>query len=92
LQSCERLYEVEVAKSPNPTAAKLFWKLSLHSIHRRQYLPLDFMDSVISLLNGDLSIWGVLAMPTGVVLCFGPALLVWLKQELGASEKDKDRK
>jgi len=50
------------------------------------------MDSVISLLNGDLSIWGVLAMPTGVVLCFGPALLVWLRQELGASEKDKDRK
>ena len=49
------------------------------------------MDSVISLLNGDLSIWGVLAMPLGVALCFGPALLVWLKQELGSAEKDKDR-
>jgi hypothetical protein len=48
------------------------------------------MDSVISLLNGDLSIWGVLAMPLGVALCFGPALLVWLKEELGAPEKPKD--
>ncbi len=49
------------------------------------------MDSVISLLNGDLSIWGVLAMPLGVALCFGPALLVWLKEELGTPEKHKDR-
>jgi len=49
------------------------------------------MDRIISLLNGDLSIWGVLAMPLGVALCFGPALLVWLKQELGAPENHKDR-
>jgi hypothetical protein len=49
------------------------------------------MDSVITLLNGDLSIWGVLAMPLGVALCFGPALLVWLKEELGTAEKHKDR-
>jgi len=49
------------------------------------------MDSVISLLNGDLSIWGVLAMPLGVALCFGPALFVWLKEELGTAEKHKDR-
>ena len=48
------------------------------------------MDGVISLLNGDLSIWGVLAMPLGVALCFGPALLVWLKKELGASEDHED--
>ena len=52
---------------------------------------LDSMDSVISLLNADLSIWGVIAMPLGVALCFGPALLVWLKEELGTSEKHKDR-
>jgi len=50
------------------------------------------MDSVTTLLNGDLSIWGVLAMPLGVTLCFGPALLVWLKEELGSSEKHKDHK
>ena len=50
------------------------------------------MDSVTSLLNGDLSIWGVLAMPLGVFLCFGPALLVWLKEELGAPEKGAPEK
>ena len=50
------------------------------------------MDNVISLLNGDLSIWGVLAMPLGVALCFGPAILVWLKEEFGGSEKNKDCK
>ena len=49
------------------------------------------MESVISLLNGDLSIWGVLAMPLGVALCFGPALLVWLKEELGTPDEHKDR-
>jgi len=48
------------------------------------------MDNAVSLLNGDLSIWGVLAMPLGVALCFGPALLVWLKEELGSAEKHKD--
>ncbi len=52
--------------------------------------PLDYMDSLQSLLNGDLSIWGVLAMPLGVALCFGPALLVWLKEELQSPEKPKD--
>jgi len=29
----------------------------------------------------DSNIWGFLAVPFGVVFCFGPALLVWLKQE-----------
>jgi len=50
------------------------------------------MDSLLSLLNGDLSIWGVLAMPVGVAICFGPALFTWLKAELGTSEKDEDRR
>ena len=49
------------------------------------------MDSVLTLLNGDLSIWGVLAMPVGVAICFGPALLIWLKEELGTPKKPKDR-
>ena len=29
----------------------------------------------------DTNIWGFLAVPVGVVVCFGPALIVWLKQE-----------
>jgi hypothetical protein len=27
------------------------------------------------------NIWGFLAVPVGVVVCFGPALVVWLKEE-----------
>jgi len=50
------------------------------------------MDRLLSLLNGDLSIWGVIAMPVGVAICFGPALFMWLKAELGAAEKDEDRR
>ncbi|MHB8522338.1 MAG: hypothetical protein ACYDH9_16480 [Limisphaerales bacterium] len=30
----------------------------------------------------DMNIWGLLAMPTGLVICFGPALLSWLNEEL----------
>ena len=47
------------------------------------------MEFILSLLNGDLSIWGVLAMPVGVAICFGPALVVWLKDELKSEEEDK---
>ena len=50
------------------------------------------MDNLLSLLNGDLSIWGVIAMPVGVAICFGPALFMWLKAEFGAAEKDEDRR
>jgi hypothetical protein len=53
------------------------------------YLP-PIMDTVLSLLNGDLSIWGVIAMPIGVAICFGPALAVWLKAEMKPDKKDKD--
>ena len=53
------------------------------------------MDTILSLLNGDLSIWGVIAMPLGVAICFGPALAVWLKEEMrggDGEEKDDHRK
>ncbi|PYK99582.1 MAG: hypothetical protein DME19_08105 [Verrucomicrobia bacterium] len=50
------------------------------------------MDSLLSLLNSDLSIWGVLAMPVGVAICFGSALFTWLKAELRTPEKDEDRR
>jgi hypothetical protein len=33
----------------------------------------------------DSNIWGFLAMPVGVAVCFGPVLLVWLKKEYFAS-------
>jgi hypothetical protein len=41
----------------------------------------------------DMNIWGLLAMPTGLVICFGPALAVWLWQELRGQSpgQPKDR-
>jgi hypothetical protein len=30
----------------------------------------------------NLNYWGYLAVATGVVVCFGPALFVWIKAEL----------
>jgi len=50
------------------------------------------MDTLLSLLNSDLSIWGIIAMPVGVAICFGPALVVWLKDELKSDEERKDRR
>jgi hypothetical protein len=46
------------------------------------------MESLTSLLNGDLSIWGVITMPIGVAICFGPALVVWLKAEFKSEEDE----
>jgi hypothetical protein len=41
----------------------------------------------------DLSLWGELVVPVGLLICFGPALLCWLKEELaaGAAEKKKNQ-
>ena len=32
----------------------------------------------------DANLIGILVVPIGVSLCFGPALLVWIKEELQA--------
>jgi len=39
----------------------------------------------------NLAYWGMIVVPIGVAICFGPALLVWLRDELraGAAEKQK---
>ena len=39
----------------------------------------------------NLAYWGMIVVPLGVAICFGPALLVWLREELGpdASKIDK---
>ena len=29
----------------------------------------------------DTNIWGFLAVPVGVLFCFGPALFVWIKNQ-----------
>jgi len=39
----------------------------------------------------DTNIWGFLAVPVGVLLCFGPALFVWIKNEYISRPPDDRR-
>lgn len=39
----------------------------------------------------NLAYWGMIVVPVGVALCFGPALLVWLRDELRASAAEKQK-
>jgi hypothetical protein len=38
----------------------------------------------------DTNIWGFLAVPVGVLLCFGAALFVWIKDEYFSRPRDDD--
>ncbi|HEX4122861.1 MAG TPA: hypothetical protein VH619_19775 [Verrucomicrobiae bacterium] len=38
--------------------------------------------------DSNLNFWGVIGVPVGLAICFGVALLVWLRDEL---RNDKDR-
>ena len=41
----------------------------------------------------DMNWWGVLAMPIGVVLCFGPVIVAWaLAERRDATEEHKHRR
>jgi hypothetical protein len=40
-------------------------------------------------MEHDLNIWGILAVPVGVLLCFGPALIVWIRAEVNASNQEE---
>jgi hypothetical protein len=37
--------------------------------------------------DSDLNTWGLIAVPVGVAICFGVALLVWLRDELRAPKE-----
>lgn len=39
----------------------------------------------------DTNFCGLFAMPTGLLLCFGPAIIVWLKTELGSKSAPQDK-
>jgi len=56
-------------------------KVSLHSIFRRQISAPMLIDKV--------NVWGFLAVPLGVLICFGPGLFVWLKEEYKTSPSEK---
>ena len=41
----------------------------------------------------DMNWWGVLAMPIGVVLCFGPVLIAWaLAERKEASQENRNKR
>jgi len=40
----------------------------------------------------DANLIGLVIVPIGLSLCFGPALLVWLREELKASAAEKKKK
>lgn len=37
----------------------------------------------------DLNLWGEIVVPVGLAICFGFALLVWLRDELRAGPEDE---
>jgi hypothetical protein len=39
----------------------------------------------------NLAYWGMIVVPLGVAICFGPALLVWMRDELRASAEEKKK-
>jgi len=45
----------------------------------------------MSLLQ-DVNLWGIFVVPIGLTICFGPALFVWLKEELRSGASDKSDK
>jgi hypothetical protein len=38
----------------------------------------------------DLALWGMIVVPIGVAICFGPALLCWLRDEFGPDADARD--
>ena len=40
----------------------------------------------------DANLIGWFVVPIGVFLCFGPAILVWLREELAAGSSGSDNK
>jgi hypothetical protein len=45
-------------------------------------------------MDFDMNYWGVIAMPIGVAICFGPVLVAWVRAEWGkpAQPQKKDRR
>jgi hypothetical protein len=37
----------------------------------------------------NLNCWGLLVVPVGLTICFGVALLVWLREEISADPEDE---
>jgi len=45
------------------------------------YIPRFRSNFSRAMMDSELSYWGIWCVPLGLVICFGPALFVWLKEE-----------
>jgi hypothetical protein len=45
----------------------------------------------VFMTDTNLAYWGMAVVPIGVAICFGPALLVWLRDEFRAGADEKKR-
>ena len=43
----------------------------------------------VFMTDTDLNMWGLIVVPVGVSICFGVALLVWLRDEIRAGAEEK---
>jgi hypothetical protein len=41
--------------------------------------------------DSNLNFWGEIAVPVGLSICFGYALLVWLREELRAAPEEDEQ-
>jgi hypothetical protein len=41
--------------------------------------------------DSNLNFWGMIVVPVGVAICFGLALLVWLREEWRARSEEKQK-
>jgi hypothetical protein len=76
----QRCFHVAVMSTAKTGAAAL--QISLH------FAPIAHPAAVMTEL--DLAWWGLIVVPVGVAICFGPALLVWLVQEFRGDTAEKD--
>ena len=43
----------------------------------------------VFMTDSNLNFWGELVVPVGLLICFGPALLIWFLKELKAPKEDE---
>jgi hypothetical protein len=68
-------------------------KQAIGPAHKWLYIRPPNGNLCIFMTDTNLAYWGMIVVPIGVAICFGPALLVWLRDELraGAEEKLKQK-
>jgi hypothetical protein len=64
----------------------------IRPVHKGLYIRPPTGNGMCFMTDTNLAYWGMMVVPLGVAICFGPALLVWLRDELRASAAEKEKK